>query len=124
MEDRYSFRPGLLGTVGRRTGLPRETLLPCVRTDGEIIIISAYGFRSDWIRNLRKNPAVKLAREGAVASGRAEVVEDLAQKRGIVTEHAFVPTAPFKIVHAVALGMLRPVVVVDCDAGSSRAQSW
>jgi deazaflavin-dependent oxidoreductase (nitroreductase family) len=101
----------LLGTIGRRSGLPRETLLPCVRAEGEIILISTYGWRSDWIRNLRKNPAVKVTREGAVVSGRAEVIEDLARKRAIVSEHPFVPPAPFKIVHAVALGVLRPIVV-------------
>ncbi len=102
-----------LGSPGhhRSAELPRETLLPCVRTDGEIIIISTYAFRSDWIRNLRKNPAVKVTCDGAVVPARAEVVEKLARKCEIVSEHPFVPAAPFKIVHAVALGRLRPVVV-------------
>ena len=109
----FSRAPGwiLLTTVGRRTGLPRETLLPCVRADGEIIVISTYGWRSDWMRNLRANPEVKLTRDGVVVSGRAEFVEDLARKREIVSQHPFVPAAPFKIVHAVALSVLRPVLV-------------
>jgi len=109
----FSRAPGwvLLTAVGRRTGLPRETLLPCVRADGEIIVISTYGWRSDWIRNLRANPEVELTRDGVVVSGRAEVVEDLARKREIVSQHPFVPFAPFKMVHAVALSLLRPVLV-------------
>ena len=109
----FSRAPGwvLLTTVGRRTGLPRETLLPCVRADGETIVISTYGWRSDWIRNLRANPEVKLTRDGVIVSGRAEFVEDLARKREIVSRHPFVPAAPFKIVHAVALSVLRPVLV-------------
>jgi hypothetical protein len=37
-------------------------------------------------------------------------VEDLDKKRRIVGEHPFVPLAPFRIVHAVALTILRPVV--------------
>jgi deazaflavin-dependent oxidoreductase (nitroreductase family) len=109
----FSHAPGwvLLGTIGRRTGLPRETLLPCVRADGTVIVISTYGSRSDWIRNLRKNPAVKVTRDGAVVSGRAEVVEDLAKKRALVSEHPFFAPAPFKIVNAIALGVFRPALV-------------
>ncbi len=57
----YLRSPGwvVLTTIGRRTGLPRQTLLPCGRREGEIVVVSTYGWRSDWIRNLRKNPQVK-----------------------------------------------------------------
>jgi len=57
----------VLTSIGRRTGLPRQTLLPCGRRDGEIVVVSTYGWRSDWIRNLRKNPQVKVTRDGAEA---------------------------------------------------------
>ena len=56
---RYFERaPGwvLLTTTGRRTGLPREVLLPCERFPGALLLISTYGSRSDWIRNIRRNP--------------------------------------------------------------------
>jgi hypothetical protein len=45
-----------LTTVGRRTGLPREVLLPCERFRDGLIVISTYGWRSDWIRNIGRDP--------------------------------------------------------------------
>ena len=106
----YLRAPGwvVLTTIGRRSGLPRETLLPCGRRDGEIVVVSTYGWRSDWIRNLRKNPQVKVSRDGAEVSGIAEVVEDLDRKRQIISENPIV-MPPFAIVRAIALGPLRPL---------------
>jgi deazaflavin-dependent oxidoreductase (nitroreductase family) len=98
----------VLTTIGRRTGLPRQTLLPCGRRDGEIVVVSTYGWRSDWIRNLRKNPQVKVSREGAMVPGVAEVVEDLERKRRVISENPFV-IPPWAIVRSIALGVMRPV---------------
>ncbi len=112
--DYFSRAPGwvLLTTTGRRTGLPRETLLPCARSDNQVFLISTYGWQSDWIRNLRKNPEVKVTCDGVVVSGHAEMVEDLDEKTRIVSEHPFVPFAPFEMVHAVALTTAtRPLLV-------------
>jgi len=111
--DYFSRAPGwvLLTTTGRRTGLPREALLPCARSDNHVFLISTYGWQSDWIRNLRKNPEVKVTRDGVVLSGRAEMIENLDDKTRIVTEHPFVPAAPFEIVHAVVLTAMRPLLV-------------
>jgi deazaflavin-dependent oxidoreductase (nitroreductase family) len=108
--DYYLRSPGwvVLTTMGRRTGLPRQTLLPCGRRGNEIVVVSTYGWRSDWIRNLRKNRHVKVSRDGAEVSGVAEVVEDLQQKRRIVSENPFV-IPPFAIVRAIAFGPLRPL---------------
>jgi len=98
----------VLTTTGRRTGLPRQTLLPCGRRDGEIVVVSTYGWRSDWIRNLRKNPRVKVSSDGAEVSGVAEVVADLERKRQIISENPFV-MPPFAIVRAIAFGPMRAV---------------
>ena len=108
--DYYLRAPGwvVLTTIGRRSGLPRQTLLPCGRRDGEIVVVSTYGWRSDWIRNLRKNPQVKVSRDGAEVSGIAEVVEDLERKRRIISENPFV-MPPCAIVRAIALGPLLPL---------------
>ena len=102
----------LLTTRGRRTGLPREVLLPCVRTPDAIITISTYGMRSDWIRNLRKDPAVQVTRGGRAVPAHAEIVQDVARKRALVTAHPFFPPAPFWVVHALALTLLRPLLIV------------
>lgn len=110
----FSHAPGwvLLTTTGRRTGLPRETLMPCTRSDNQIFLISTYGWRSDWLRNLRKNPKVKVTCDGKVVSGHAKVIEDLDEKTRIVSEHPFVPAAPFELVQAVALTpAMRPLLV-------------
>jgi deazaflavin-dependent oxidoreductase (nitroreductase family) len=114
----------LLITRGRRTGLPREVLLPCIRTDSTVIVISTYGWRSDWIRNIRKTPEVLVTRGGRQLPGRAEAVEDLLRKRQLVTEHPFFPPAPSaflnRLLRPVLVPLLRrwvtprPVVVIHC----------
>ena len=60
---RYFERaPGwvLLTTRGRKTGLPREVLLPCERTPDCLIMISTYGWRSNWVRNIQRDPNVTI----------------------------------------------------------------
>lgn len=101
----------LLTTIGRKTGLPREVLLPCARTDAFVLVMSTYGSRSDWMRNLRADPRVRVTHRGRVLPARAEIVDDLARKRALVTAHPFFAPAPFAIVHLVALTVLRPLVV-------------
>lgn len=46
----FERAPGwvLLTTRGRNTGLPREILLPCERSSEGLILISTYGWRSNW----------------------------------------------------------------------------
>lgn len=108
---RYFERaPGwvLLTTRGRKTGLPREVLLPCERSPEFLIIISTYGWRSHWIRNIQQNPEVQVSCAGWIASGHAELVEELDRKRALVATHPFFPVAPFALVRTV----LRPLLVL------------
>jgi deazaflavin-dependent oxidoreductase (nitroreductase family) len=111
----FTRAPGwvLLTTRGRKTGIPREVLLPCVRFDGTILVMSTYGERSDWMRNLRRHPHVRVTHRGRVVDARAEVVEDLPRKRALVTAHPFFAPAPFALVHVVALTILRPLVILQ-----------
>jgi deazaflavin-dependent oxidoreductase (nitroreductase family) len=111
---RYFERaPGwvLLTTTGRKTGLPREVLLPCERSPDAVIVISTYGWRSHWIRNLKRDPRVRITAGGWVLTGEAEVIEDLTKKHAVVTANPFFPAAPFAIVHAVLRTLLRPLLV-------------
>jgi deazaflavin-dependent oxidoreductase (nitroreductase family) len=107
----FERAPGwmLLTTRGRRSGLPREVLLPCVRTPDTIITISTYGMRSDWIRNLRKDPAVRVTCAGRVVPARAEIVDAVDRKRALMTAHPFFVPAPFAVVNAVVLTLFRPL---------------
>ncbi len=109
----FERAPGwvILTTRGRKTGLPREILLPCERSRDAIIVISTYGWRSHWIRNLRQDPNASVTCAGLVLAARAEIVEDLATKRAIVSAHPFFPAAPFVWVHAVLRTILRPILV-------------
>lgn len=53
----------MLAHTGRRTGLPRHTVLEIVeyREDGpEAIVISAYGRRADWLCNLETTPQAQV----------------------------------------------------------------
>lgn len=112
---RYFERaPGwvLLTTRGRKTGLPREVLLPCERSPEFLLIISTYGCRSHWIRNIQRNPKVRVTCAGWVVSGNAEIVEHLDRKRALVEAHPFSPAAPFAVVHAVLRTVLRPALVL------------
>ena len=109
---RYFERaPGwvLLTTTGRRTGLPREVLLPCERWRDGLIVISTYGWRSDWIRNLRRDSRVRITCAGWVLGAEAEIVEDLAAKRALVSAHPFFPPAPFAILNLLHRTLLRPL---------------
>ncbi len=52
----------LLTTVGRRSGKPRRAAVDILRHDAATdtyYVVSAYGDRSDWYRNLMVNPALR-----------------------------------------------------------------
>jgi deazaflavin-dependent oxidoreductase (nitroreductase family) len=111
---RYFERaPGwvLLTTTGRKTGLPREVLLPCERFADGLYVISTYADRSDWMRNLRRDPAVRVTCSGWVVAARAEVLEDVAARQALVAAHPFFPPAPVGVVNLVHRTVLRPLTV-------------
>jgi deazaflavin-dependent oxidoreductase (nitroreductase family) len=97
----------LLTTRGRKTGLPREVMLPCARTRHGAIVISTYGWRAQWLRNLEADPHVRFSAGGRVREGLAEIVDDPERKRRIVERHPFFPIAPFAFAQALSRGVLR-----------------
>ena len=109
---RYFERaPGwvLLTTRGRKTGLPREVLLPCERFREGLIIISTYGRRSNWIRNIEDDPTVAVTCAGWSLPARAEIIDDLETKRSLVSAHPFSPPAPVFPINTIHVTLLRPV---------------
>jgi deazaflavin-dependent oxidoreductase (nitroreductase family) len=67
-----------LTTTGRVTGRPHEieiwfSLVPKTRT---LYMLAGGGDRADWVRNLRRQPAVTVRVSGEVLKGRARGVED------------------------------------------------
>jgi deazaflavin-dependent oxidoreductase (nitroreductase family) len=110
----FEQAPGwvLLTTRGRKTGLPREVLLPCERSPQGLIVISTYGWRSNWLRNIQHDANVTITAGGWVLSGRAELVEELERKTHLVCEHPFFPPAPFAPIQAVLRTLLRPLLLM------------
>jgi deazaflavin-dependent oxidoreductase (nitroreductase family) len=93
----FEQAPGwvLLTTTGRRSGLPREVMLPCERTTEFLFILSTYGRRSNWIRNIGRQSAVRITAAGWVLEATAEIVDDLTAKQALVTAHPFFAPMPF-----------------------------
>ena len=101
----------LLTTRGRRTGLSREVLLPCERFEGGVLVISTYDRRSNWIRNIERDPTVRISCAGWMLPARAEIVDDLDTKRSLVTAHPFfvpLPVFPLNLIH---ITILRPLTI-------------
>jgi deazaflavin-dependent oxidoreductase (nitroreductase family) len=121
----------LLTTRGRRTGLPREVLLPCARDGSRVLVVSTYGRRSAWIRNLEACPDVELTSRGKRVAGRAEIVDDVARKHALAAEMPFTPLVPIGFAQSLARGALRgptvawlklwvtprPVVLIEIAGG-------
>ena len=109
----FERAPGwvLLTTTGRKTGLAREVLLPCERSRDALIVISTYGGRSHWIRNIQRDSRVQVTSGGWRIAGEAEIVAAPDRKRSIVTENPFFPPAPFAVVHALMRTLLRPLLI-------------
>jgi deazaflavin-dependent oxidoreductase (nitroreductase family) len=109
---RYFERaPGwvVLTTRGRRTGLPREVLLPCRRIENDVLVLSAYGYRADWMRNALNDPTVRVTCNGRERRARAEIIEEVSRKRALLWRDPFLLPAPFAIVQALSWTLLRPV---------------
>jgi hypothetical protein len=89
------------------------------------MVISTYGMRSDWIRNLAKTPRCHVTVDGVRRPARAEIVTDLSLKHRLVTDHPFFPAWPSKLTNALCRPLLpaglrrwvipRPVVVFHLD---------
>jgi deazaflavin-dependent oxidoreductase (nitroreductase family) len=107
----FTQAPGwvLLTTRGRKTGLAREVLLPCERFGDGLLVISTYGMRSDWIRNIRREPRVTVTAAGWVLPARAEIIEELAAKRQLVAAHPFFPALPIAVLNLLHRTLLRPL---------------
>jgi deazaflavin-dependent oxidoreductase (nitroreductase family) len=116
LRNHFARTPGwvLLTTRGRRSGRPHEVPLPCARSEDTVIVISAYGERSDWMRNIRNDPEVTVTWDGRAVPARAEIIEDTVRKQALITENPFVGFLPLAVVHQVpgaALRLARPVAV-------------
>jgi deazaflavin-dependent oxidoreductase (nitroreductase family) len=65
-----------LTTTGRVTGRPHEIEIWFGAKDSSIYLLSGGGPSSDWVKNLRKTPAVRVRIAKAIFSGTARLVTD------------------------------------------------
>jgi deazaflavin-dependent oxidoreductase (nitroreductase family) len=74
-DEQYSY----LTTRGRASGRPHRIEI-WFAIDGETVyMLSGGGERSDWVKNLRRDPAVGVEIGGRCFTGRARVVADAAE---------------------------------------------
>jgi deazaflavin-dependent oxidoreductase (nitroreductase family) len=99
----------LLTTQGRKSGLPREVLLPCERFDACVLVISTYGWRSNWIRNIQRHAKVRVTCAGSVADGQAEIIAALDRKQALVSAHPFFVPFPTRFLNLLHRTVLRPL---------------
>ncbi len=63
-----------LTTVGRRSGKPHTIEIWFARENGNLYLLSGGGDSADWVRNLRKTPAVKVRIGSRTVAARARGV--------------------------------------------------
>ena len=66
----------LLETTGRRSGLPRQTPVGNGLVDGVFWIVASHGRQADYVRNIERNPAVRVKIGRRWHTGTAAVLDD------------------------------------------------
>jgi deazaflavin-dependent oxidoreductase (nitroreductase family) len=97
----------VLTHVGRRTGQPHDTAAMVLAEDraaGEVVICSVWGDRTDWVRNLRAHPALR------VRIGRQDFVP---LHRFLSTEEALAVGDSFRRRHPARLRLVSLALGID-----------
>ncbi|RAV09584.1 nitroreductase family deazaflavin-dependent oxidoreductase [Mycolicibacterium sp. GF69] len=66
----------LLETTGRKSGQPRRTPLGGRRVGNEFWLVSEFGENSQYVKNIRANPAVRVRLNGKWHKGVAHLLPD------------------------------------------------
>lgn len=64
----------MLETTGRKTGQPRRTVIGGHREGDTFWLVSEHGEHSDYVKNIKANPAVRLRLHGVWHTGTARLV--------------------------------------------------
>ncbi len=106
----------LLETTGRVSGLPRRTPVGGRRVGDSFWLVSEFGERSQYIRNIRADPRVRVRLRGRWYTGTAHVLPDddpIARLRRL-------PRLNGLAVRAMGVGAGHLTVRVDLEEGGSR----
>ena len=66
-------------TSGRKSGLPRHTMLSYILFRGKEYVVSGWGERSDWVKNILSDPLVTIQAGGKIYSAQASRLLDPAE---------------------------------------------
>ena len=66
----------LLETTGRKSGQPRRTPVGGLLEDGRFWLVSEFGERSQYVRNIQVNPRVRVRVRGRWHSGTAQLLPE------------------------------------------------
>lgn len=72
-----------LTTTGRVSGKPHEIEIWFGVTGGRLYLMAGGGERSDWVKNLKKNPAVAIRIRGQVYQAAADIVTDATEQASV-----------------------------------------
>lgn len=74
----------LLTVTGRRSGRPRQRPIRAVRRDDTLFAVAMLGERSDWLRNVRKEPRVRVKIGGELHAGLAREVTETTEREAAI----------------------------------------
>ncbi len=78
----------LLEHTGRKSGLPRETVLEVIRHDDQSFdIAAAYGAKSDWVRNIEADPKVRISTGRIQHAEATAVLADMATAKSAFADY-------------------------------------
>ncbi|MDN3253991.1 nitroreductase family deazaflavin-dependent oxidoreductase [Streptomyces sp. MA25(2023)] len=106
----------LLETTGRVSGLPRHTPVGGRRVGDSFWLVSEFGERSQYVRNIRADPRVRVRIRGRWHTGTAHLLADddpIARMRHL-------PRLNSLAVRAMGVGTGHLTVRVDLEGGGSR----
>jgi deazaflavin-dependent oxidoreductase (nitroreductase family) len=72
---------GILTTVGRRTGKPRKQSVRAIRRGDVVFVVCMMGERTQWLNNIRANPAVTIRLRDETLHGNARPIVDAEERR-------------------------------------------
>jgi deazaflavin-dependent oxidoreductase (nitroreductase family) len=101
--------PTLLETIGRKSGQPRVTAIGGRVVDNAFWMVSEHGEHSDYVKNIKANPAVRLRLHGNWRTGTAHLLPD----DDAVARLRQLPTANSAVVRLAGSDLL--TVRVDLD---------
>ncbi|GHJ35959.1 nitroreductase/quinone reductase family protein [Streptomyces sp. TS71-3] len=109
----------LLETTGRTSGLPRRTPIGGRRTGDAFWLVSEYGEKSHYVRNIQADPHVRVRLRGRWHTGTAHLLPD----DDAVSRLRTLPRMNSAAVRAFGTNLLTIRVDLDGDTGHAESAS-